>query len=140
MNCTIYKICSPSGAFYRGCGHVRGNILARGLRINQTIREVMNDKFILDETGNVKPESDLLRWGKWMQRGNRVVKKETIGDVEVSTVFLGMNHNYNKEGPPIIWETMVFGGSHDQEQDRCSGTREQAEALHKKMCERVKGT
>jgi hypothetical protein len=61
-----------------------------------------------------------------------------IGDAKVSTVFLGLDHSFSEDGPPILWETMVFGGELDQETDRCSGTREQAEAMHKKMCEQVK--
>ena len=32
------------------------------------------------------------------------------GTWSVSTVFLGMDHNWRREGPPILFETMVFGG------------------------------
>lgn len=44
----------------------------------------------------------------------RVVGKEAVelddGQVAVvSTVWLGANHNYRDDGPPIIFETMVFG-------------------------------
>jgi hypothetical protein len=48
-----------------------------------------------------------------------------------------MDHQWG-EGPPILWETMVFGGPMDQEQDRCGGSREQAEAMHAHMVKRVK--
>jgi hypothetical protein len=60
-----------------------------------------------------------------------------VGVSKVSTVFLCLDHQF-AGGPPILWETMVFGGALDQEQDRCSGTREQAEAMHQRMVERVK--
>lgn len=30
----------------------------------------------------------------------------------VSTVFLGLNHSW-REGPPVLFETMVFGGQYD---------------------------
>ena len=33
--------------------------------------------------------------------------------VEVSTVWLGADHNYGPTGPPLIFETMIFGGTHD---------------------------
>lgn len=59
-----------------------------------------------------------------------------IGEAKVSTVFLGFDHGW--EGEPVLWETMVFGGPLDQEQDRCSGSREQALAMHAAMVERVK--
>lgn len=41
-------------------------------------------------------------------------------DVSISTVWLGIDHSWTKAGPPIIFETMVFGGALDQEQWRYS--------------------
>ena len=38
----------------------------------------------------------------------RVVGKTQVGDDEVSTVWLGCNHNWFGTGPPIIFETLVF--------------------------------
>lgn len=96
-----------------------------------------NDKFILDASGNPIPEPDLITWGKWMQTGNRKVKVAQVGESKVSTVFLGLDHNWG-DGPPTLWETMVFGGLMDQELDRCSGSREQAEAMHERMVEKVR--
>ena len=32
--------------------------------------------------------------------------------VKVSTVWLGLNHNWTGSGPPLIFETMIFGGTH----------------------------
>ena len=43
--------------------------------------------------------------------------------VEVSTVWLGLNHNW-REGPPIIFETMVFGGPNDGDCFRYSTEKE----------------
>lgn len=37
-----------------------------------------------------------------------VVAQEEIGDHEVSTVWIGMNMNFSGEGPPLIFETMLF--------------------------------
>lgn len=34
-----------------------------------------------------------------------------VGDVEVSTVFLGFDHGWGMTPHPILFETMVFGGS-----------------------------
>lgn len=97
-----------------------------------------NDKYILDDNGQPVAEPDLMRWGKWFQTGNRVVAKEQIGEALVSTVFLGLDHNYEDSGPPVLWETLVFGNPLEGEMDRCSGSREQAEAMHARMVERVK--
>ncbi|WP_166903861.1 hypothetical protein [Mycobacterium sp. DL440] len=43
------------------------------------------------------------------------MKQNYHGDDEVvvSTVWLGLNHSFTDDGPPIIFETMVFGGVHD---------------------------
>lgn len=60
-----------------------------------------------------------------------------IGDVKISTVFLGLNHQFS-DGPPILFETMVLGGEHDQYRQRCS-TWAEAEAMHARAVERVKG-
>lgn len=104
----------------------------------------MSYKYILDGKTPVA-EPDLMKWGEWMQKANRTVRKDTatvklagqpIGEVRVSTVFLGLDHSFG-EGPPLLFETMVFGGPLDQEQDRCS-TWEAAEKMHELMCERVK--
>lgn len=39
---------------------------------------------------------------------------EDMGEVHVSTVWLGLNHNMTGIGPPLIFETMIFGGPHDR--------------------------
>jgi hypothetical protein len=47
------------------------------------------------------------------------------GGVSVSTVWLGLNHEWDERRPPLIFETMVFGGKLDGEQWRYS-TEQQA--------------
>jgi hypothetical protein len=59
----------------------------------------------------------------------RRVAETTIGDVWVSTVFLGFDHQMF-DGPPLIFETMIFGGNHDGEQWRYS-TEAEALANHR---------
>lgn len=96
----------------------------------------MNEHYILD--GHKVVETDVLTWTKTFERGDRnhvVARTKMIDDSEVSTVFLGFNYQYG-DGPPLLFETMVFGGPLDQEMERCT-TWEQAEAMHKAMCERV---
>ena len=59
--------------------------------------------------------------------------------VHVSTVWLGMNHQWMPDGRPLIFETLVQGGSLSQEMDRYAT---EAEALtgHAAMCERVQAS
>jgi hypothetical protein len=57
--------------------------------------------------------------------------------VEVSTVFLGIDHNLDY-GSPILFETLVFGSDMD---GRCQryATWDEAEAGHRKILEEVCG-
>lgn len=59
-----------------------------------------------------------------------VIKQPEHDPVRVSTVFLGIDHNWSDEGPPLLFETMVFGGPLDQTMYRYS-TWEEAVAGHK---------
>jgi len=45
----------------------------------------------------------------------RRVGRDQVGDAEVSTVFLVIDHRMGGDGPPVLFETMIFGGAHDQE-------------------------
>lgn len=84
------------------------------------------DKYILD--GKTPVPADLETWANWYQNADRRVAETKVGAVLVSTVFIGLDHNYD-EGEPHIFETMIFGGSHHQLCERCS-TWEQAEDMH----------
>ena len=68
----------------------------------------------------------------WFGSKDRIVAKSEKNGVRVSTVFLVLNHAFN-EGAPMIFETMIFGGEHDQWQERCS-TWDEAEAQHREAC------
>lgn len=96
--------------------------------------------YILDKKGN-PVVTDLMTWAKWFEKAERYVGLDQIGPYKVSTVFLGLDHQYGK-GPPVLWETMTFSNPPDLELDqiqkRCSGSREQAEAMHREVCETVK--
>ena len=98
----------------------------------------MSSRYIL-EGHNLVPCEDLMEWADWFEKTERHVANEVVdGGPQVSTVFLGMDHGgiFN-QGPPILFETMVFGGPLDQEQDRYA-TWEEAEAGHKAMVARVR--
>lgn len=80
----------------------------------------------------------LNEWmGLWNEQNKRVAY-DLIDGVVVSTVWLGTNHRFGGDGPPIIFETMVFGGELNEEQVRYS-TEAEALAGHAEMVKRVKG-
>lgn len=90
----------------------------------------MNGRYILNESGAPEPCEDLMMWGRWMEAGNRIVQQDSVGGARVSTVFLGLDHSYNRgRGEPVLWETMIFGGPHDGYQERYT-SRDDALAGH----------
>lgn len=93
-------------------------------------------RYILDEKGNPKEEPDLMKWAEWFEAADRFVAKTKTWGSEVSTVFIGLDHSFGM-GVPLLYETMVFGGKLDGEMNRYA-TKEEAEAGHKEMVERVK--
>jgi len=64
------------------------------------------------------------------------IDKDTVGDADVSTVWLGLDHGWGG-GAPVIFETMIFGGEHDQFQDRYT-TEEEAVAGHARVVEALR--
>lgn len=96
----------------------------------------MSDKFILGPDGKTPVPCDLMTWARFFQTNNdaKIVKQETVNDARVSTVFLGLDHRFGGDGPPILWETMIFGGKHDDYQERYS-SYEDAVAGHAKAVE-----
>lgn len=75
--------------------------------------------------------------GVGCHKGNRIVKQDRFAGILVSTVFLGLDHNYG-DGLPLLWETMIFNGEHDQYQERYS-SKEGALAGHQEAVALVRG-
>ncbi len=94
--------------------------------------------YILDATGEPVP-CDLMTWATWLETSDdaRRVAFDTIDGVDVSTVFLGLDHRFGS-GPPVLFETLVFGGLHDGAGDRYC-TRAEALAGHARFVQQVKG-
>jgi hypothetical protein len=65
--------------------------------------------FIYDEKFEIKPCSNQT-YIKFRSKDNMIIKKNHVdffGDnIEVSSIFLGLNHNIF-DGAPIVWETLL---------------------------------
>ena len=96
-----------------------------------------NGKFILRD-GNPVEEPNLMVWASWFETHDkeRRVAFDKMGSAKVSTVFLGLDHSFGK-GPPLLYETMVLGGSLNGTMDRYSDA-ESARQGHAAMVLRVK--
>ncbi len=85
-----------------------------------------------------KVVDDVIEWAKWFETADRhVAQTELPNGVRVSTVFLGLDHNFGG-GEPILFETMIFGGEHDGCQERYF-TWEEAEVGHKQALAKAEG-
>lgn len=102
-----------------------------------------HDKYILNEDHSIEAV-DLTTWAVWFEKSDRRVRRSVYNDVNdneivVSTVFLGLDHSFSDGGPPILFETMVFGGKLDEEMERYA-TWDQAVAGHDRMLRKVIAT
>ncbi len=96
----------------------------------------------LDENKNVVPSS-MEEWASFINRDSdqnyRHVGDEVVNGKRISTVFLGLCHNYNPHSKiPIVFETMVFNpDGHDSYQTRCA-TWDEAVKMHETAVQWVK--
>lgn len=88
---------------------------------------------------------ELLEWAEMFERRSLEdpswwrVGHDRIGDVEISTVWCGIDMGFLRYGdpPPLIFESMVFGGGLDDEQRRYA-TWADAEVGHAELVELVR--
>jgi hypothetical protein len=81
----------------------------------------LSNMYVYDAAGEPIPCDDVLTWGRFFESHERSLLRDVRGHrgrVVVSTVFLGLDHNFFGEGPPVLWETMIFGGVFDSYQRR----------------------
>ena len=77
------------------------------------------------------PVKNVIDWARYYETSNRKVNDTILPDgIHISTVFLGIDHNFGG-GKPLLFETMIFGGEHDNYQERYS-TWNEAEKGHEK--------
>lgn len=67
----------------------------------------------------------------------RRIALDTIGKANVSTVWLGTDHNWSGAGDPLIFETMIFGGEHSDLQWRYT-TEVEAKEGHARIVQALK--
>lgn len=65
--------------------------------------------------GIAVPEPDMKKWGEFASKiEDRRVALTEIHHCTVSTVFLGLDHNFYGGEYPVLYETMVFMGEASQ--------------------------
>lgn len=110
------------------------------------------DNWIINRDGSVHQESDYDSYIDCMSRMNPAVlipdgglhvgydsfKDDSGVDVTVSTVFLGINHQFREGGRPILFESMIFDGERAG-WDRRYSTYQEALEGHKHAIRVAKG-
>jgi len=75
--------------------------------------------YVLDGEGKPVPEPDLIKWAKCFETSPRLVRHDALPNgVSVTTVFLAVDSSWSIHDPPILWGTMIKGGSHDNYEER----------------------
>ena len=84
--------------------------------------------WITNESGEPQRMNDPIAWARWYASADRIIAKTSTQNGDVSTMFLGIDHQWG-DGLPLLYETMIFGGPEDGYQDRYT-TRNEAVAGH----------
>lgn len=68
------------------------------------------------------------------------VARTTVGKKVVSTVFLGLDHNWDPTGKPLVFETMVFPEEGDYSDEICERyhTYKEARSGHAKIVKELR--
>lgn len=99
----------------------------------------MSDHYVLNPDHSIRPVP-LEEWAEWFESlDNRRVAWTEFNGIEVSTVFLGIDHRFLGEGPPLVFETLVFAdwGDMDGHMERTS-TWDEALKAHSDACAMVR--
>ena len=90
--------------------------------------------YLLSPSHELVPTEDLVEWAKAFELSRQLISTR-IGEKLVSTIFLGLDHNFG-EGPPELFETMAFDGRESIDEARCS-TYVEAMEQHLTMCVKI---
>lgn len=74
----------------------------------------------LDENNVVTRCKTIEEFAIYFESKQRYLCKNSLGDIWVSTVFLGIDHSFDVNDAPIVFESMVFNKDNDLDQERYS--------------------
>lgn len=104
------------------------------------------ETYILEGT-KFRKSRDIMEWGKYLEIASTDPFHRHVGrdffyvdDVEycnLSTVFLGIDHNFGNSGVPILFESMIFGGKELDESMERYATWETAAKGHLRLSSRI---
>jgi hypothetical protein len=94
--------------------------------------------YVLDDNGEPVQTDDVRLFGEFFADfDRRLMARDEIEGVTVSTVFLGVDHGYGHSERPLLFETMIFGGPDDGDMWRYE-SRQAALDGHRFVVEQVR--
>lgn len=82
------------------------------------------------------PCFDYRAWAVWFATADRVVRQTKVGPLLISTVFLGLDHNWTG-GDPQLFETMIFDGADKGTVEARTHTWGEAEQAHEAAVDKI---
>jgi hypothetical protein len=98
----------------------------------------MLETYYLDENGEPQRTDNPVLLEAMIRDSRRVVARDTVDPFVISTVFLIYDHNWDRYGRPVLWETMVFGPRDDELECERYTSREEALAGHARLVARYR--
>lgn len=75
-----------------------------------------------------------MQWALLFEQDRHVANTTTLYGERLSTVFLGLDHSFGEDGPPQIFETMLFAPRSDEQRERQRrALRRAAEACNRSL-------
>ena len=100
------------------------------------------DYYILDENGcpRLAEFKEYHIWRRALPEHTALgfqLEADDINGNLVSTVYLGMDHGFG-DGPPVLWETMMFNDSGRPGLQERYTSRQEAQAGHERICNDIR--
>lgn len=97
------------------------------------------DERIYRLEGETPVQCDILTMMSELKKhgGYQKVAAQAVGDIYVSTIFLMVDHNWLKRGPPILFETMAFDKDGKPLRQQRYSTYDEARAGHEAICKEL---
>lgn len=94
-----------------------------------------HDYYYILGPGHIAVPCSAREWSRWIGslERRRVALDEIAPGVSVSTVFIGLNHRWFDDGPPLLFETVVFDDYEEGDEMRRYATWEEAAQGHAAM-------
>ena len=86
--------------------------------------------------GQIVRTTDFLQWAAWREEFNPTIAATRLSSLglTVSTVFLGIDHNMQSKGSPILFEAAVFKDDGETDITARYATASEARKGHDLIC------